>query len=196
MNRRLLNTLAALSLLLCAAAVVLWVRGYRVAEQAGVRRSDASRRVRTEWSVLNSGGGLRLLYHRNVVREQFVYDFFEARRPWRGAYLSAGPPAPMRIWPGPGEGRFYATGLGFGVEVRKLDPPDYSDHMYSVIVPWWFLVLATALLPARWAVRFGREVLRRRRENARGRCRHCGYDLRATPTQCPECGAAVSVAPT
>ena len=49
-------------------------------------------------------------------------------------------------------------------------------------VPRWSLCLLLAV-PA--AARF---AWRSRRRNP-GHCRQCGYDLRATPDRCPECGA-------
>jgi hypothetical protein len=55
----------------------------------------------------------------------------------------------------------------------------------SLVLP----LLLTALLPA-W--RLGRVVHMKRREKRRGTCRVCGYDLRATPDRCPECGTAAA----
>ena len=64
-----------------------------------------------------------------------------------------------------------------------------------VFIPDWFTasvwVLATAVLPARWFIRARRRALRRRRAAA-GQCPACGYDVRATPLCCPECGATAS----
>jgi hypothetical protein len=51
------------------------------------------------------------------------------------------------------------------------------------LFPQWPLVLAAALAPAVGVVR------RRRSRFIQGTCRACGYDLRATPGRCPECGA-------
>jgi len=52
-------------------------------------------------------------------------------------------------------------------------------------VPYWSLALSTALLPACWALA---KLRRHRRLLSDNRCRRCGYDLRASPARCPECG--------
>ena len=64
-------------------------------------------------------------------------------------------------------------------------------HWYLISLPYWFLTPVSAILPAL----AGRRMIRRRRRRirrARGQCPVCGYDLRATPDRCPECGAAPS----
>ncbi len=57
----------------------------------------------------------------------------------------------------------------------------YTD----LYIDLWWLCLPFAPLPAIWLIEFAR--LRRRCE--KGLCPTCGYDLRATPDRCPECGA-------
>jgi hypothetical protein len=56
--------------------------------------------------------------------------------------------------------------------------------------PIWPLCLATAILPAVRLIRW--RINRRRRQT--GTCPTCGYDLRATPERCPECGRTSSSA--
>jgi hypothetical protein len=53
------------------------------------------------------------------------------------------------------------------------------------IVPWWAVLFGLCLLPA---ARGSLALTRRLRHDHPGRCRQCGYDLRATPERCPECG--------
>ena len=56
-----------------------------------------------------------------------------------------------------------------------------------MIVPDWILMLIFAGYPAWFIIRKCRQG-RRRQE---GMCLSCGYDLRATPDRCPECGHLV-----
>jgi hypothetical protein len=51
----------------------------------------------------------------------------------------------------------------------------------------WPPILVLAVWPAARTYR----AMRRRRRWHRHQCTHCGYDLRATPDRCPECGQSV-----
>jgi hypothetical protein len=79
--------------------------------------------------------------------------------------------------------------LGF---MRVWVPTDASDGwaQRGVAVPWWFLCAVFAITPARRFIAF----VRRWQRGARGAgfCGACGYDLRATPDRCPECGTMPS----
>jgi hypothetical protein len=57
-----------------------------------------------------------------------------------------------------------------------------------VAIPAWTIVLVTGALPGIWIVLARKRALVKKRA-AQSLCIHCGYDLRATPDRCPECGA-------
>jgi hypothetical protein len=59
-----------------------------------------------------------------------------------------------------------------------------KTHGTYLAIPIWFLLLAFGFMPGRAVVK----RLRERRHARVGMCRVCGYDLRASPDRCPECG--------
>jgi len=58
-----------------------------------------------------------------------------------------------------------------------------DDVRFSM--PSWPLIIPCLIFPIIWYRRYRRRPYRLRH----GLCLHCGYDLRATPDRCPECGA-------
>ena len=59
----------------------------------------------------------------------------------------------------------------------------YGESHYRLHAPCWFCAVATAIVPGFWLRRY----LKARCAGSCG-CKGCGYDLRATPNRCPECG--------
>ena len=63
-----------------------------------------------------------------------------------------------------------------------------NNRLRHLKAPFWAIALLAATPPAAWA--FLR--VRRSRRRLIGLCPVCGYNLRATPDRCPECGTVVS----
>ena len=70
-------------------------------------------------------------------------------------------------------------------DVRALGNSGIVMTFRAAGAPAWALALLLAAPPALIVRRW----LKRRRDARRGLCLRCGYDLRATPGRCPECGA-------
>ncbi len=70
--------------------------------------------------------------------------------------------------------------------IRYYSPGDTPGRrQFDLRIPFIFPMVIFALPPALMLM-----SLRRRRKT--GHCPHCGYDLRASPERCPECGKATS----
>jgi len=177
MTRRLLNLLTALSLVLCVAAAVLWHRGER-------RREDFCY-CRPSWSVgLDSHGGSFVIHQISSGPYSMAPGFA-----WEDRTHDRAPPFDAGVLERNGYApAVYAWG-GFGFVNAKGAAPGFRQRFLTL--PAWSVCVAAAVLPARAALR--RSGLRRRLRRSRGLCPACGYDLRATPDQCPECGTVAGV---
>lgn len=74
--------------------------------------------------------------------------------------------------------------LGFRLYHWHYPIEHITSDFRAVSVPLWWVVVLTSIFPVLWIASHRR---RRRFERIR-LCRRCGYDLRATPGRCPECG--------
>jgi hypothetical protein len=81
-----------------------------------------------------------------------------------------------------------ASAFAFGRQ--PMQGPAIRTVVYQARAPGWFLVCVTSLLPIWWLRATVSRALARRTARKQARCVQCGYDLRATPDRCPECGTA------
>ena len=167
MKRRLLNLLTAVSLLLCAATVALWVRSAEVSDMVGLTWG-----ARSVWAKSRAG---------SVELEWLSWPPSEVRAWQRFSHLIAEESKPFP----PARGAARSGQAGDGKRFRAYrDRTARGTPSWGVVFPHWAMALATTVVPAIW---LARARGRRRRRHA-GLCTRCGYDMRATPDRCPECG--------
>lgn len=77
-------------------------------------------------------------------------------------------------------------GIGFESEAITLGYGE-TGSLSFIRISYGYLIAGLLAWPAACLSRF----LIRRRQGQLGLCRHCGYDVRATPDVCPECGSAI-----
>jgi hypothetical protein len=70
--------------------------------------------------------------------------------------------------------------------------PTLTFHTVGIHCPHGLLTILAGLPPLLWLTLRARRTLALRRRRGNGFCAACGYDLRATPGRCPECGAIPS----
>ena len=174
MRRRLLNLLTAVLLTACVAVAAAWVRGKWVSDIFLYVTGGSRTSSQTTWMAGNGAGGITLLMCHgsgsdiDSPGQPLGYQRLRRRPQYAGM---------------PPEWASVVNGLGFAWFAQKSNPYGGQQGMYGVIVPAWSVLMLLAAFPT------ARLLFCRRRPLA-GTCHHCGYDLRATPGRCPECGTA------
>jgi hypothetical protein len=77
------------------------------------------------------------------------------------------------------------SGHGYVWQEHKPSPLLPIGAIRFGLSPLPFLLL---ILPLIWMISFVHDRRLRRQRRQAGQCVECGYDLRATPQRCPECG--------
>ena len=182
------HVFAAVSTLLCLVIVASWIRScttvdavywLRPAQTSGGAGYDV-------WRVGSERGRLSLTFYRSTGMWQISSPTSWAQAgEWgmhwvhRVAGDESSDNPPPALW----------RRLGFDFSNRFSK--DQFDAFWSVSAPHWAVLVPFGAAP----LAFMAARVRRRHRRSRGLCPACGYDMRATPERCPECGAKSIRAP-
>ena len=172
MGRRVFSILAFLSLLMCVASLWIWNRSNEVADRIMVTHETSA------WVVSA------------VSHLWFSYVTLPGTEPENTKLRWTLTKRTEDLYPGDGGHRYF---LGFTteaysatVELVTTDGRAFqrSGVQHMLGVPCWFFVTVFAIAPLVAVSMCLRGTIRR----SQSLCGVCGYDLRATPERCPECG--------
>jgi hypothetical protein len=159
-------------MLLCIATVALWVRSYVTTDAIYYQRYGSTKYNVELIIVGSSNGALKIGNTKSMWRFREMHDGFNYFRV----------PSADAPWPAEESGMRW---LNF-----RYQPHDFHNETAWLYIPYWFLVLLITVS----MVMIQRNRLRQLRRLEHGQCSRCGYDLRATPDRCPECGAVPAAA--
>jgi hypothetical protein len=165
-RRWLFNGLAAVCVAICLVSVPLW--GLSYFHNLGYRWfwQDKNHSWTSDFELVRGG-----FQFRQDIRSPYSFEV-------AGGFREGGRPSPS--WPR----RNY---FGFGRDFFSYTWGSGVAQRYVISIPGYGIVIPALISPLIWIVRKRRQ-LRQRRWKREFRCLNCGYDLRATPNQCPECG--------
>lgn len=181
------HVLAALSLLACIALAFAWDQSRSTAHVLGhlaYRTHNDGAWHATGVMFTSAGGAIGAQFATARSTDPDVARQRQAQPP--GWYRLSESKASHPRSSGPPR-RHELCGFGFARGPFPLSLEKVDDRATAAWVPYWSLLLLTAVLPLRFWSHYRRHHRQRLRSQA-GLCPTCAYDLRATPGLCPECG--------
>jgi hypothetical protein len=192
MRRRLCQFAMLLSLLLCVASAALLARSYTLIHAFQLRQGTWLGKDLFRERVISATFGPGSFWmsvrsedmHLDHPRELFGARMGPLERRFRAENAN-------------GEFRLVHASQPLNPHPRVRSDPRFQIHGSHDVTPALDTVWATVLLPA-WLFPIFFAILpafalmqrlRTRRRIGNHLCINCGYDLRATPGRCPECGA-------
>jgi 4-amino-4-deoxy-L-arabinose transferase-like glycosyltransferase len=190
MRRRLFTLVSAVSLVLCVATCVLWVRSY----YATVEVSAVAIPGVGQWDLKWQEGEMQARDARyDADYDAFLYERKRLRELAERLSAELRMLAELPTMPDEGDSEYcekanrYAKTLDLYDGLSGNGPmwKDYSHGEFRL----WQVTAAKAVLPSVWITAWFVRLRWRRKRLASSLCSRCGYDLRASPGRCPECGA-------
>jgi len=171
------TALSVLSFLICLATVAMCVRSYWVIDHCIYQPT------RDSYDAYFERGSIciRWMYLNGWTTSHWR---FNSQPPQPRAYLKVTYPPPEST-----ERRFGGFWYEYG---SIINGPWKTGRLpyCALILPCWGIALTSVVLPVSVSV----IAFRARRRQRQGFCPSCGYDLRATPDRCPECGTVTKPA--
>ncbi len=188
-RRFLFHFLTLLSLLLCITVIVFWIRSRDDWEflYYHTNRYAADNDIRAYRVQLDSFAGALIL---EIDRQHFSPVYIDSLNDIDKNQLRLFYPHGNRWYFAGGEDTMVLSTPNTNVQARHYQSQNKPGTVYDewiLTVKHWMLIPPLLIMPLLWLIGF----VRRRRGKRAGLCPVCGYDLRATPDRCPECGRSV-----
>ena len=178
--RRLFTLCSAASLLLCVAVCVLWARSHFVVDQVNVQSyaGGVGQADRRDWDLLVEFGVLRC-----------QWSDWRSDAPGQTRWRWTTSTARQGRWRWSDNSVWQRWGFHYSINTTLIARHRGKVSEGKLYSPVWLPAGVLAVMPSLW---FRRTYVRYWRKRRLGRCLcpACGYDLRASPERCPECGGA------
>jgi len=179
-RRRLFTMLSAISLALCVTILLFWLFAALTPARVFISRRWEDHQTSMEYWIRargwNNTGLITFYMHLEWEADPPLSSVDPVRQILRRSI--GRPDQTMKFW----------SGTLLIVSVPQLDRVLETRAIGRDITKFSNLAIAFAMLPLIWVVR---HIYRRRRvrtDPAAIKCEACGYDMRATPERCAECG--------